>query len=120
MFSLAKRSLCLTIAIAMVSVLGRAQQTPAPDTTLQFNFHADMSAIDSTDSTVAEINIGGWHKKRRSAHHAFLIPDLENTRQFTYRESFGLIDFNRVDGFFLGLGSSSMADFGKHDEFGIS
>lgn len=73
---------------------------------------------DSTkDSVVFEFTSKGFHRKKRT--HTFLITDLEDGRQEGYIEPFSMIDFNRTDGFFLGLGSSTMTDFGKYDELGV-
>lgn len=70
-----------------------------------------------TDSLLYDITDGGFFvRKRRS----FLITEIEAPRQYQYMEPFSIIEFNRVDGFFLGLGSSNMADFGRHDELGVS
>ncbi|HET6512576.1 MAG TPA: hypothetical protein VFH43_10325 [Candidatus Kapabacteria bacterium] len=73
---------------------------------------------ESSDGDTTSVNYFGvkWKKRTRS----FLITEMESPRQYHYREPFSMIDFNRVDGFFLGLGSSNMADFGEHDELGVN
>jgi len=77
------------------------------------------TSIDSgKDSTVYELSTKGF--KRRHRKHVFMVTELEDPRQYSHLEPFSMIDFNRTDGFFLGLGSSSMFDFGPHDEFGVN
>jgi len=86
--------------------------------------YSSLSAIDSvidtikTDSLIFEFTSDGIIKKRKKK--TFLITEIEDGRQSAYLEPFSMIDFNRVDGFFLGLGSSNMLDLGKHDEIGVN
>jgi hypothetical protein len=84
------------------------------------NVFPDLSdALDTgKDSVIFEFSSKGITPHHRK--HVFLITEMEDARQFEYLEPFSMIDFNRVDGFFLGLGSPSMVDFGPHDEFGIN
>ena len=78
-----------------------------------------VARIDSAKDTLTyEIGMNGFMRKRRQSH-AFVLTELEHPRQFTYREHFAIMDFNRVTGYFLGLGNEAMQDFGPHDEFGL-
>jgi hypothetical protein len=77
---------------------------------------AQVSIESKGDTTTIDVLGVKWGKKTRS----FLITEMEAPRQYAYREAFSMLDFNRVDGFFLGLGSSNMADFGEHDELGVN
>ena len=72
----------------------------------------------SDDSVVVNVTMGGM-RYRAKRPHSFVLTDLENARQQVGRERFSMLDFNRVTGFFLGLGSSGMTDIGKHDELGL-
>jgi hypothetical protein len=80
----------------------------------------DRSMRDTTqDSLVAEFHSG--HIKVRKKHAMnFLITEPPSDRITRYIEPFSMIDFNRVNGFFLGLGTSKYIDFGRYDEFGIN
>lgn len=78
------------------------------------------STQDSIRFDLSTDDIWGRRSRREVKRRTFLITEMESPRQTAYRESFTLIDFNRVDGFFLGLGSSNMADLGPHDEIGIN
>lgn len=80
----------------------------------------DRSMQDTTqDSLVAEFHSG--HVKLRKKHAMnFLITEPPSDRITRYVEPFSMIDFNRVNGFFLGLGTSKYIDLGRYDEFGIN
>lgn len=75
--------------------------------------------IDTTkDSLVAEFSTGGLKLRKRHAMN-FLITDPPTDQISRYLEPFSMMDFNRVNGFFLGLGSGKYIDFGEYDEFGF-
>lgn len=79
----------------------------------------DFAQIDTTkDSLVAEFSTGGLKIRKRHAMN-FLITDPPTQQISRYLESFSMIDFNRVNGFFLGIGSGKYVDFGQYDEFGL-
>ncbi len=84
----------------------------------EFTAMNDASIDSGKDSTVFELSTKGIKRKHRK--HVFMVTELEEGRQYSHLEPFSMIDFNRVDGLFLGLGSSGMYDFGPHDEFGIN
>ncbi len=72
------------------------------------------TSIDSgKDSVVFELSTKGF-KRHRHHKHVFMVTELEDPRQYGHLEPFSMLDFNRTDGFFLGLGSSSMFDFGPY------
>jgi hypothetical protein len=79
----------------------------------------DSSVDSSKDSIILDISTASIKRKRRRGR-VFVNTEMESPRQFAYQEPFSMLDFNRVDGFFLGFGSSSMVDFGKHDELGVN
>lgn len=75
-------------------------------------------ALDSTkDSIVMDISVSGFRRKHREPH-VFVLSEIDDARQTTYHEPFHVLDFNRVTGFFLGIGTGTMQDFGPHDELG--
>ena len=91
--------------------LAIASDTPRIDTP-----KADSSFIN--DTLELDWNNGGFtHKHHRV--HIFSISEIERGRQVPYRENFSIIDFNRVTGFFLGLGTPGLVDLGPHDELGV-
>lgn len=86
-----------------------------------FNLSREMDffQIDTTkDSLVAEFSTGGLKLRKRHAMN-FLITDPPTDQISRYIEPFSMMDFNRVNGFFLGLGSGKYIDFGEYDEFGL-
>ncbi|MBS1903324.1 MAG: hypothetical protein JSS75_06455 [Bacteroidetes bacterium] len=77
-------------------------------------------ALDSTDdSLMYELRVGKMFKRLRRGHHSFIITHDPYDRFLPFGESFSMLDFNRVNGFFLGLGSPDYIDLGRHDEIGI-
>ena len=73
---------------------------------------------DSTaDSSAFDFGFEGLHRHR--GPRIFVLTELGRSRQVSYEENFTWIDFNRVTGFFLGVGTSGLEDLGPHDEFGI-
>ena len=79
-------------------------------------------AYDSTkDSTVFSLGFDGLSWRRHSTRDVItVLPELEHTRQVPYEENFSWMDFNRATGYFLGVGTVGLADFGPRDEFGIT
>jgi hypothetical protein len=75
------------------------------------------SAKSANDTLVFDLSQGFVPKHRHP--HVFSIPAIENSRQVPYTENFSMLDFNRVTGFFLGLGSPGLEDIGPHDELGL-
>jgi hypothetical protein len=80
----------------------------------------DLWAIpDSTDdSLLLDMKVGnftGKHHKR----HSFLINEPPYDREIPHLESMPFLDYNRVNGFYLGFATPTMVDFGRHDEFGV-
>jgi hypothetical protein len=70
------------------------------------------------DSLTFEMSPLGWQFRRARSHY-FVLDEISRGRQAPYRENFALMDFNRVTGFFLGLGTPAMMDVGPHDEIGL-
>lgn len=92
--------------------------TPKPVTPLPV---VDSPRTDSSshyDDTLSfDLNHGLVQKHSRP--HVFSIPEISNGRQVPYLEDFSIMDFNRVTGYFLGLGTPGQVDLGPHDEIGI-
>src|SRR5437870_13595231 len=65
----------------------------------------DSSAeLDSLlDSLAFVFDLHGLSHRRLHRPHFFVLNEVQRTQQVPYREDFGLLDFNRVTGFFLGL-----------------
>ncbi len=74
-------------------------------------------SMAANDTLEFDFYHGFIHKHRRV--HVFSIPEIENGRQTPYLENFSMMDFNRVTGYFLGLGSPGQVDLGPHDELGV-
>jgi hypothetical protein len=79
-----------------------------------------LAALDSLlDSVAYSFDVHGLSHRRWHRPHLFVINQIERTKQAPYREELPIIDFNRVTGFYLGLASGGMNDFGPHDELGV-
>ncbi|MEI8134616.1 MAG: hypothetical protein WCH46_05995 [bacterium] len=75
---------------------------------------------DSTDdSLLLDLKVGDYAGKRRHHRHSFLITEPAYDREIPHLESLPFMDFNRVNGYYLGIATPGMADFGPHQEFGI-
>lgn len=84
--------------------------------------HTDSLGVhtDHDDSSHIHMSIEHNPLTRKAQRSTFLITEMESPRQYSYRENFSMLDFNRVDGFFLGVGSSNMVDLGPKDEIGVN
>ncbi len=90
----------------------------AIDTPIYVDSLADQdSLLDSLNFTM---DMHGIFHKRGHRPHVFVLNEIDRTKQVPYRENAAMIDFNRVTGFYLGVASSGLSDFGPHDEFGIN
>jgi len=82
----------------------------------------DTPALDTSaeigDTLDFNINDGNFVRKHHRKH-IYTITEIERGRQVPYRENFSVVDFNRVTGFFLGLGTPGTVDVGRHDELGF-
>jgi hypothetical protein len=77
------------------------------------------SIPDSTDdSLLIDMKVGDFTRKRHR-HHSFLITDPPYEREIPHLESMPFMDYNRVNGFYLGIATPTMMDFGVHQEFGV-
>jgi hypothetical protein len=75
---------------------------------------------DSTnDSVILDMKVGDFTHRKKHRHHSFIITEPPYDREIPYLESMPFMDFNRVNGFYLGIATPTMMDFGLHDEFGI-
>ncbi len=83
--------------------------TTRDDTTKRVTSKSDTLTINFKNGV---LHIG--HRE-----HTYILTGIHNARQVPYLEKFSLLDFNRTTGFFLGLGSPGMVDFGPHDELGL-
>lgn len=89
------------------------------DNPFDLSHEMDLPQVDTTkDSLVAEFSTGGLKLRKRHAMN-FLITDPPVNQITRYLEPFSMIDFNRVNGFFLGIGTGKYVDFGQYDEFGL-
>lgn len=79
----------------------------------------DRSMDSSSDSLMYELRVGKLFKKYMKGHHSFLITHDPYERFIPLGESFSMLDFNRVNGFFLGLGTPDYVNIGRHDELGM-
>ncbi|HYM21515.1 MAG TPA: hypothetical protein VEW28_11010 [Candidatus Kapabacteria bacterium] len=85
-----------------------------------FDLDSNDEVKDSVgDSLIYELRIGKMFHKYGKGRHSFLITNDPFDRLLPYGESFSMIDFNRVNGFFLGLATPFYINFGRHDELGI-
>lgn len=74
---------------------------------------------DSTgDSTVFEFRTK-LGKLLGDKDFSFIIPESPADRMHGYIEPFSMMDFNRVNGFFLGIGRTKYANYGRYDEIGV-
>src|ERR1035437_2832837 len=69
------------------------------------------------DTLTFDLNGGFVRKHHRT--HAYSVSGINNARQVPYLENFAIMDFNRVTGYFLGLGTPGSVDLGAHDELGV-
>jgi hypothetical protein len=80
----------------------------------------DTPKTDSmTSSDTLEFDLKNGIIRKHHKTHIFSIPDISNGRQVPYLENFSIMDFNRVTGYFLGLGTPGTVDLGRHDELGL-
>src|SRR6266511_614151 len=79
-----------------------------------------LAVLDSLlDSVAYSFDIHGLSHRRWDRPHVFVLNQIERTKQVPYREELPIIDFNRVNGLYLGLSSGGLSDFGPHDEVGV-
>jgi hypothetical protein len=105
-----------TVAFTMTAL---AIDTPRVDSAYVDSMFHVWSNDDGRDSIDVDWKHGGFrHRKHRP--HIFVLTELERAREVPYAEKFSMLDFNRVTGFFLGLGTPGFADIGNHDELGIT
>ncbi len=95
----------IPLAPSTLSVPPPVVDTPIADSMSRWN-----------DTLTFDLNNGFLPKHRP---HVFSIPEISNGRQVPYLEHFSIMDFNRVTGYFLGLGTPGQVDVGSHDELGI-
>jgi hypothetical protein len=76
--------------------------------------------VDSTeeDSLVFEVRTK-LGKLLGQDDFSFIIPESPAERMHSYIEPFSMLDFNRVNGFFLGAGRTKYMNYGRYDEIGI-
>lgn len=76
---------------------------------------------DSTDdSLLLDLKMGDFsHRKKNKKNHSFLLTNPPYDREIPHLESMPFMDFNRVNGFYLGIATPTMVDFGRHSEIGI-
>lgn len=109
-------SMLLLQSIGLAQTSGSDEQDSSRSIQVVIPDSLGNARIEVGDSIV--IDRSGVHRTKR--RRSFLITEMEAPRQYHYRENFAMLDFNRVDGFFFGIGSSNMADFGEHDEIGVN
>lgn len=99
------------LAPALVSLPAVVADTPVVDTP------RTDSSTSLADTLQFNFNNGGFHVGKRK--HSYTLTGISRARQVPYTEDFSFLDFNRVTGFFLGLGTPGTVDLGKHDEVGL-
>ncbi len=78
------------------------------------------SMPDSTDdSLLLDMKVGDFTHRKKNRHHSFLVTEPPYDREIPHLESMPFMDFNRVNGFYLGIATPMMVDFGSHQEFGV-
>ncbi|MDP4220625.1 MAG: hypothetical protein Q8916_01405 [Bacteroidota bacterium] len=78
------------------------------------------SMPDSTDdSLLLDLKMGDFSHHKKKHNRTFLITAPPYEREIPHLESMPFMDFNRVNGFFLGIATPTMVDFGRHNEFGL-
>ena len=98
-------SLFLVPTFERLSFFAPTVDTPKTDTTT----HDDTLTFDLN---------GGFVRKHHRTH-AYSVSGINNGRHIPYLENFAIMDFNRVTGYFLGLGTPGSVDLGAHDELGV-
>lgn len=75
---------------------------------------------DSTDdSLLLDLKMGDFSHHKKNRNHSFLLTDPPYDREIPHLESMPFMDFNRVNGFYLGIATPTMIDLGRHSEIGI-
>jgi hypothetical protein len=75
---------------------------------------------DSTDdSLLMDLKLGDFSHHKRNRIHSFLITEPPYDREIPHLESMPFLDFNRVNGFYLGIATPTMVDLGRHNEIGV-
>lgn len=116
MARIATSSLALALLLLLTGPSLKAQTSR--DTVIVDSIPGIPVLSDTTmDSVVIDITVSGI-ARRPAKPHVFVLSEIEDGRQTIYHEPFHIMDFNRVTGFFLGLGTGTMQDFGPHDEIG--
>lgn len=100
-------SLFTQISLSSMVVPTPAVDTPKTDST---HHRADTLTFDLNNGFIIQMHNGPY---------LFSIPEVSNGRQIPYLENFSIMDFNRVTGYFLGLGTPGQVDLGTHDELGV-
>ncbi|MDP4200322.1 MAG: hypothetical protein Q8922_11345 [Bacteroidota bacterium] len=127
-----RRTFPLLLLIAGASLIsisasaGMRLNVPAPFVLRPFAIDTpsvvdSLDEIDSLiDSAYYSFDMHGLSHKRWRRPHVFVLNEIDRSKQVPYRENPTWVDFNRVTGFYLGVASSGMSDFGPHDEFGLN
>ncbi len=90
------------------------------DTPMVDSMVADSTKRDSSsESDTLQFNFNNGELSFGQHKHPYIL-SAPKGRHVPYLEDFSLIDFNRVTGFFLGLGTPTMVDLGPHDELGFN
>ncbi len=78
------------------------------------------SMPDSTDdSLLLDLKMGDFSHHKKHHDRSFLITDPPYDREIPHLESMPFMDYNRVNGYYLGIATPTMVDFGRHSEIGI-
>ncbi len=81
------------------------------------NFWAMPDSTD--DSLLLDLKMGDFSHHKKNKNHSFLITNPPYDREIPHLESMPFMDFNRVNGFYLGIATPTMIDLGRHSEIGI-
>ncbi len=75
---------------------------------------------DSTDdSLLLDLKMGDFSHHKKNRYHSYLITNSPYDREIPHLESMPFIDYNRVNGFYLGIATPTMVDLGHHSEIGV-
>jgi len=78
------------------------------------------SIPDSTDdSLLLDLKMGDFSHHRKRHDRTFLITEPPYDREVPHLESMPFMDFNRVNGFYIGIATPTMVDMGRHSEIGM-
>lgn len=102
---------------------GKFFHSPFFETKRQKLFESMIDSLENADSTadslIFELRVGKMFRNFKKGSHSFIITEDPYDRLVPFGENRPFIDFNRVNGFVLGIATPGYVNFGRHDELGI-